>query len=137
MFLKNSQFTGKHLYQSLFFNKAASWCLQLYQKKNSDRCFQASFAKFLRLSFLQNTSGPLLLNVCHWNYHYYYYYYCFCCYFSHDYCYIAIIQENFSTLQTPSSASFSQSFVFIITWNKPFKVKLVKRPFKNDVTKKM
>ena len=135
MFLKNSQFTGKHLHQSLFFNKAASWCLQLYQKKKLWQVFSSEFCKIFKNIFFTEYLRPLLLNVCHWNYHYYYY--CFCCYFSHHYCYIAIIQENFSSLETPSSASFSQSFVFIITWNKPFKVKLVKRPFKNDVTKKM
>ena len=51
-----ARFTGKHLCQSLFFNKAAG--LRLYH-----RCFPVNFEKFLRTSFLQNTSWRLLLDI--------------------------------------------------------------------------
>ena len=50
-------FTGKHLCQSLFFNKVAA----LLIKRLWHRCFPVNFAKFLRTPFLQNTSGQLLL----------------------------------------------------------------------------
>ena len=43
-----TKFTGKHLCQSLFFIKAAGL---------EHRCFPVNFVKFLRTSFLQNTSG--------------------------------------------------------------------------------
>ena len=61
-----TKFTGKHLRQSLFFNKVAglkcSASLQLYLKKRLWRsCFPVNFAKLLRTPFLQNTSGWLLL----------------------------------------------------------------------------
>ena len=42
------KFTGKHLYQRLFFNKVAGL---------GHMCFPVNFAKFLRTPFLQNTSG--------------------------------------------------------------------------------
>ena len=42
-----TKFTGKHLCQSVFFNKVAG--------------LRLNFAKFLRTPFLQNTSGRLLL----------------------------------------------------------------------------
>ena len=48
-----TKFTGKHLCQSLFFNKAAGL----------RRCFPVNFVKFLRTPFLQNTSRRLLLSV--------------------------------------------------------------------------
>ena len=50
------KFTGKHLYQSLFFNKVAG----LRQKRLWHWCFPVNFEKFLRTPFLQTTSGPLL-----------------------------------------------------------------------------
>ena len=46
--------TGKHLCQGLFFNK---------KKRLWHRCFPVNFAKFLRTSFLQNTSERLLLEL--------------------------------------------------------------------------
>ena len=51
-----TKFTGKHLCQSLFFKKVVGLRRLRY------RCFPVNFAKFLRTSFLQNTSGrvPLL-----------------------------------------------------------------------------
>ena len=45
-----AKFTGKHLCQSLFYNKAAG--LRLWQ-----RCFPVNFAKFLRARFSWNTPG--------------------------------------------------------------------------------
>ena len=61
-----TKFTGKPLCQSLFFNKVA--CLRpgspFYQKKRLwHRCFSVNFVKFLRIPFLQNTSGRLLLQL--------------------------------------------------------------------------
>ena len=59
-----AKFTGKHLCQSLFFNKVAGLRpATLLKKRLWHRCFPMNFAKFLRTSFLQNTSGRLLLNI--------------------------------------------------------------------------
>ena len=59
-----SKFTGKHLCQRLFFNKVAGLGPPTLLKKSLwHRCFPVNFAKFLRTTFLQNTSGQLLLNV--------------------------------------------------------------------------
>ena len=49
------KFTGKHLCESLVFNKVV-------KKRLWHRCFPVNFAKFLRTPFLQNTSERLLLN---------------------------------------------------------------------------
>ena len=58
-----TKFTGKHLCQSLFFNKVAGLRpATLLKKRLWHRCFPVNFAKFLRTPFLQNTSGRLLLN---------------------------------------------------------------------------
>ena len=46
-----AKFTGKHLCQSLFLSKKSFW----------HWCFPENLAKFLRIPFLQNTSGRLLL----------------------------------------------------------------------------
>ena len=57
-----AKFTGKHLCQSLFFNKVAGLRLATSLKKRLwHSCFPVNFAKFLRTPFLQNTSGRLLL----------------------------------------------------------------------------
>ena len=57
-----SKFTGKHLCQSLFFNKVAGISpATLLKKRLWHRCFSVNFAKFLWTPFLQNTSGWLLL----------------------------------------------------------------------------
>ena len=63
--LKNfAKFTGKHLRQSLFFNKVAGpMPASLLQKRLWHRCFPVNFAKFLRTPFLKNTSGG-----CFWLY---------------------------------------------------------------------
>ena len=44
-----TKFAGKHLCQSLYFNKVFLWC------------FPVNFVKFLRTPFLQNMSGRLVL----------------------------------------------------------------------------
>ena len=60
--LKNfTRFTGKHLCQSLFFNKTGS--ATLLKKRIWHRCFPVNFIKFLRIPFLQNTSGRVLLSL--------------------------------------------------------------------------
>ena len=66
-FLKNfTKFTGKHMYQSLYFHKVTSFrSATLLRKRLWHRCFPVNFAKFLRTPFLQSTSGRLLL----WRYH--------------------------------------------------------------------
>ena len=57
------KFTGKHLCQSLFFNKVAGLRLStLLKKRLLHRCFPVNFGKFLRTLFLQNISGRLLLH---------------------------------------------------------------------------
>ena len=58
-----AKFTGKHLCQSLYFNKVAGLRpATLLKKKLWHRCFPVNFAK-LRTPFLQNTSGRLLLEM--------------------------------------------------------------------------
>ena len=58
----SKKFTGKHLCQSLFFNKAAGLRpATLLKKRLWHRCFLVNFSKFLRTPFSQNTSGRLLL----------------------------------------------------------------------------
>ena len=63
--LKNfAKFTGKHLYQSLFFNKVAELKPATLLKKNRlwHRCFPVNIAKFLRAPFLEHLWW-LLLNI--------------------------------------------------------------------------
>ena len=56
-----TKFTGKHLCQSLFFNKVADLRpATLLKKRLWHRCFPVNFVKFLRTPFLQNTSERLL-----------------------------------------------------------------------------
>ena len=58
-----AKFREKHLCQSLIFNKVAGpRSATLLKKRIWHRCFPLIFAKILRTPFLQNTSGPLLLN---------------------------------------------------------------------------
>ena len=63
--LKNyTKFTGKHLRQSLIFNKVEGLRpATLLKKRLSHRCFPVNFAKFLRTPFLNNTPGRLLLTI--------------------------------------------------------------------------
>ena len=57
-----AKFTGKHLCQSLFFNKVAGLRpATLLKRRLWHRCFPVNFAKFLRRPVLQNTFGRLLL----------------------------------------------------------------------------
>ena len=44
-----------------FLIKLQAWGLQIYLKRLCHRCFPLNFTKFSRTSFLQNTSGRLLL----------------------------------------------------------------------------
>ena len=63
-FLRNFvKFTGKHLWQSLFFKKTFCSCrlATLLKKRLWHRCFPLNFTNFLKASFSQNTSGRLLL----------------------------------------------------------------------------
>ena len=58
------KFIGKHLCQSLFFNKVAGLRpATLLKKRLWHMCFTVNFVKFLRTPFLQNTLGRLLLIV--------------------------------------------------------------------------
>ena len=55
-----TKFIEKHLRQGLFFNKVAPLRPATFLKKRFwDRCFPVNFAKLLRTTFLQNTSGRL------------------------------------------------------------------------------
>ena len=54
-----AKFTGKHLCQSLFFNKVAR---NFIKKRLWHRCFPVNFAKFLRTTFLTEHPRWLLLN---------------------------------------------------------------------------
>ena len=51
-----TKFTGKHLCQSLFFNKIAG-----LRAETQTQVFPVKLVKFLRTPYLQNTSGRLLL----------------------------------------------------------------------------
>ena len=53
VFLKFSQkLIGKHLGQSLFFNKVAGLDLKLIENRLHNNCFPVNLAKFLRKPFL-------------------------------------------------------------------------------------
>ena len=55
-----TKFTGKHLCQSLFFNKVAGLSPQackFIKKEALAQVFSCDFAKYLKTLFLQNTSG--------------------------------------------------------------------------------
>ena len=59
---KFTKFTGKHLCQSLFFNKSGGLRpATLFKRKLLHSCFPVNFAKYSRTPFLQSTSGQLLL----------------------------------------------------------------------------
>ena len=58
-----TKFTGKHLCQSLFFNKLTGLrTTTLLKKRLWHRCFPVNFAKFLRTPFLAEHLQWLLLN---------------------------------------------------------------------------
>ena len=57
-----AKFTGKHLCQNLIFNKVAGLRpATLLKKETLTQALSCDFAKFLRTTFLQNTSKQLLL----------------------------------------------------------------------------
>ena len=58
-----AKFTGKHLFQSLFFNKVAGRPVTLLKKRLWHRCFPVNFTKFLRTPFFIDHLWWLLLNV--------------------------------------------------------------------------
>ena len=59
-----AKFTGKHLCQSLFFNKVAGLRpATLLKKRLWHRCFPVNFTKFLRTPFIIEQLWWLLLNV--------------------------------------------------------------------------
>ena len=52
-----AKLTGKHLCQSLIFNKVASlWPATLLKKETLVQVFSVNFVKFSRTPFLQNSS---------------------------------------------------------------------------------
>ena len=62
VFRNFTKFTGKHLCQSLFFNKTAGLgAATLLKKRLWQRCFPVKFVKFLRTSFLTEHLRWLLL----------------------------------------------------------------------------
>ena len=61
-----AEFTGKHLSQSLFFNKVAGLSLQFYYKGDWHKCFPVNFVKLLRTPFVTEHLWWLI-----WNSEYY------------------------------------------------------------------
>ena len=55
------KFTGKQLYQRLFFNKVAGRSETLLRKRLWDKCFPVNFGKFLKAPFLTKHLWWLLL----------------------------------------------------------------------------
>ena len=61
---KRCSYTGKHLCQSLFFNKVAGLSpATLLKRRFWHRGFSVNFVKFLKTPFLQNTSGDCFLTM--------------------------------------------------------------------------
>ena len=67
VFRNFAKFTGKHLCQSLFFNKVAGFWFQV---------FPVNFAKFLRTLFLTNTSSGCFCIFVEWILYFYHLYMC-------------------------------------------------------------
>ena len=55
-----TKFTGKHLCQSLFFNKVAGSACNSIKKETLPQVFFCEFYEISKNTFLQNTSGRLL-----------------------------------------------------------------------------
>ena len=55
VFRNFAKFTGKHLCQSLFFNKVAGWPATFLKKRFWHRCFPVNFAKFLKTHHFYRT----------------------------------------------------------------------------------
>ena len=63
-----AKFKGKHFCQSLFFNKVADLRpATLLKRRLWHMCFPLYFTKFLRTTFLQNTSGGCFCTTIHCN----------------------------------------------------------------------
>ena len=59
-----TKFTGRHLRQRFFFTEVAGLSpAALLKKRLQHRCFPAGLTKILRVPYLQNTSGQLLLHI--------------------------------------------------------------------------
>ena len=58
-----TKFTGKHLRQSLFFNKVAGEACKFIKKEIWHRCFPVNFVKFLRTPFCIEHPWWLLLYI--------------------------------------------------------------------------
>ena len=59
-----AEFTWKHLYRSLFFNKVTEHQPgTLKEKRLPDKCFPVNFVIFLGTAFLQNSSWRLFLRI--------------------------------------------------------------------------
>ena len=57
-----TKFTGKHLHQSLFFNKVAGLTsATLLKKRRRDSCFPVNFVKFVRIPLLKEQLRWLLV----------------------------------------------------------------------------
>ena len=59
----SAKFTGKHLCQSLFFNKVAGRPGTLLKKRLWHRCFPVNFGKFLRTPFFTEHLWWLFLHL--------------------------------------------------------------------------
>ena len=59
-----TKFTGKHLCESLFFNKVAGLACNFIKKRLWHRCFPVNFVKFLRTPFFIEHLWWLLLSLC-------------------------------------------------------------------------
>ena len=55
------KFTGKHLCQRSFFNKVAGLACNFIKKESLTQVFSCEFCEISKNTFLQNTSGRLLL----------------------------------------------------------------------------
>ena len=56
-----AKFTGKHLCQSVFFNKVAVAACNFIKKETQAPVFSCEFCEISKNTFSQNTSGRLLL----------------------------------------------------------------------------
>ena len=57
------ELTGKHLFQELFFKKLQTEAYNFLKNETLAQVFSWNFAKFLRTTFLKNTSRRLLLEL--------------------------------------------------------------------------
>ena len=65
--IKNfANFTGKHLWWSLFLINLQAWGVSFIKRILQHRCFPVKFAKFLRIPILKNFYERLLLYIRFW-----------------------------------------------------------------------